>query len=85
MLRMCKPIVVTGKDTILDSGFCVAKSITKIEAKDIYAVSLIKKRCYWLKVFTENLIDAHFQYNEVSDVDMLEAKTQENKPFQIFL
>ena len=49
MLRMCKLIVGTGKEVILFSCFCVAKSITKIEAKGVYVGSLIKKRCYFLK------------------------------------
>ena len=30
------------------------------------------------------LIDYHFQNKEVNDVDMLEAKNQENKPLYIF-
>ena len=31
-----------------------------------------------------DLIYTHFKDKEVSDVDILEARTQENKPFQLF-
>ena len=30
-----------------------------------------------------DLIDTHFQYMEVWDVDIIEARTQDNKPYQI--
>ena len=76
MLRMCKPIDGTGKEVILDSGFCVSKIITKKEDKVLYEVSLIKKRCCCLKEFTETLIDTRFQYKEVGDVNILEEITQ---------
>ena len=59
---MCKPIFVTGKTVVLDSGFCVAKGITKLEWKGIYPGDLIKKRRYCPKGVTGELIDAKFQY-----------------------
>ena len=40
--------------------FCVARSITKLEVKGVYEVSLIKKRCYCLKVVTSNLLILNF-------------------------
>ena len=46
MLRMCRPIFGSGKAIILDSGFCVAKGITELKAKGVYAAALIKKRHY---------------------------------------
>ena len=45
---------------------------------------IIKKRSYWPKGVPWGLTDTHFQDKEVSDVDILEARTQENKPFQLF-
>ena len=41
-------------------------------------------RCCYPTGVHGNLIDNHFIYKEVCDVDILEARTQENKPLQIF-
>ena len=84
MLRVCKPIFGTGKAVVLDSIFFVSKGITKLESKFVYVGSLINKWRYWPKLVHEDLIDTHFQDSMVGDVDMLEAKTQENKTFRIF-
>ena len=61
MLRMCRPIFVSGKSVLLESGFFVAKNITKLKAKGVYATALIKNRRYWLKLVTRELIDDHFE------------------------
>ena len=45
MLRICRPIFGSGKTVLLGSGFCVAKGITELEAKGVYATDMIKKRC----------------------------------------
>ena len=50
----------------------------------VYAGALTKKRRHCPKGVTGDLTDTHFQYNEVSDVGMIEARTQKNKFFQIF-
>ena len=68
MLRMCRPIFGTGKAVVLESGFCVAKAITELEAKGVYDGSMIKKRSYWPKGVPGYLIDTHFQDKEVGDV-----------------
>ena len=47
---------------VLDSGSCVAKFITELEAKVVYAADLIKKRRYWPKVVPGDIIDTHFEY-----------------------
>ena len=44
MLRMCRPTFGSGKSVVLDSGFYVAKGITEIKSKGVYAEALIKKR-----------------------------------------
>ena len=49
MLRMCRHIFVSGKAVVLDSGLCVAKFITELEAKGVYAGELINKRHCWPK------------------------------------
>ena len=60
MLRMCRPIFGSGKADFLDSWFCVAKGITEIKEKGLYAEALIKKRRYWVNRVPSDLIDAHF-------------------------
>ena len=84
MLRICRPIFGIGKYVVLDSGFCIAKGVTKLESKSAYAVDLIKKRHYFLKEFPGELIDNQFQDKEVGDIYMIEEITQENKPLKIF-
>ena len=44
MLRMCRPIFGSWKAVVSDSGFCVAKVITELESKGVYAAAQIKKR-----------------------------------------
>ena len=43
---MFRPIFISGKDVVLDSGFFVVKGITDIESKGVYAAVMIQKRCY---------------------------------------
>ena len=68
MLNMCRPIFVSGKAVVLDSGFCVAKCIIDIESKGVYAVAMIKERRYWPKEVPGELIDNHFEDKEFGDV-----------------
>ena len=60
MLRICRPIFGSGKAVGLGSGFFVTKGITYIEAKGVYAESLIKKWHYWYKLVPDELIDTYF-------------------------
>ena len=60
MLRMCRPIFVSGKAVILESRFCVTKGITELEVKGVYAAYLIKKRRYWPKGVPGELVDTNF-------------------------
>jgi hypothetical protein len=73
---------------VLDSGFCVSKGITALEAKGVYAGALIKKRKYWpTKGVPGGVIDRHFANKEVGNVDMVEVMTEEGpqgRPFKIF-
>ena len=79
MLRMCRPIFRTGKDVVLDSGFCVSKGIKEIETKGVYVGDLTKKQCYQPKGVPGDIIDTQSQYKEVGDVRILEARTQDTK------
>ena len=81
MLRMCEPIFGTGNAVVLGSSFCVDKCITEVYAKGVYTGALIKKRSYFTKGVLWDLVDTHFHVKEVGDADMIEAITQENKPF----
>ena len=71
MLRMYRPIFVSGKAVVLYSGYSVAKYITELKSKGVYAVALAKKRCCCLKGFPGDLIDNHFEYKEFGDVGMI--------------
>ena len=79
MLRMCITIFGPGNAVVLDSVFCVDKFIIQIEDKGVYVADPNKKRCYWPKLFPGDLIDTQFEYKEVSDVGMIEARTENNK------
>ena len=81
---MCRPIFGSGKDVVLYSGFCVAKGITDIEAKGVYAEALIKKRRYWEKGVPGDLVDTHFEDKEPGDVGMIKEITEDKKLFRIF-
>ena len=84
MLRMCIPIFVSGEAVVLDSGFFVAKGITELESKGVYAAALIKKRRHWPEVVHGDLIDTHFEDKEVVYVVIIEVITEYNKLFTIF-
>ena len=62
MLSMCILIFGTVKAVVLNSGFCVSKSITKLESKVVYVRAIIKRWSYWPKGVTADLIDNRFQY-----------------------
>ena len=85
MLRMCRPIFVSGNDVVLDSGFNVAKGITYIEAKSVYLEALIKKRRYWPKGVLGDLIEVHFEYKNVGDILIIELIIEDNNLFKLFL
>ena len=61
-----------------------AKGIIELKSKGVYKAALIKKRHYWPKGVPDDLIDINFEYKKVGDVGMIEARTEENKYFEIF-
>ena len=60
MLRMCEPILSTGKCVVLCSVFCVSKGITALLEFGVYNAALIKKRKYWPKGVTVDSSDQYF-------------------------
>ena len=85
MLRMCRPIFGSGEAVVLGSIFCVAKVITGLESKGVYAEALIKKQRYWPKGVPGGIYDTHFEDKEVCDVVMIELRTEDNNLSKIFL
>ena len=85
MLRICRPIFGSEKAVVLVSVFCVAKVITELEYKSVYAADLINKRRYWSKGFPGNLINTHFEDKEVGAVAMIDARTEDNNLLKYFV
>jgi hypothetical protein len=46
-LHMLKSHFVTGRHAILDSGFCVLKSLVELRKCGLFASALIKKWHFW--------------------------------------
>ena len=84
MLGICIPIFGSGKSVVLYSIFFVAKVITELKAKVIFAAYLIKKRCYCPEGGPGDLIGTYFENNKVVDVGMIEARNEDNKLFKMF-
>ena len=64
--------------------FCVANGIIALSTRGVYAGALVKKRWYWTKSVSGDLIDWNFADKEVGVVDMLDAAIEEVKPIRIF-
>ena len=69
ILRCTRPIWNCAKVVILDSGFCVTKSLVEIRNKGLFETELIKKRIYWPSNIKGDAINAHFPLKEVGNVD----------------
>ena len=50
----------------------------------VYVEALIKKWRYWPKGVPGDLIDTHFEDKESGDVEMIQARTEDNKLSKIF-
>ena len=57
MLFMCKPLFSTFKSVAMDSGLCVSNGIFALAVKGVYASALVKKRRYWPKGVSRDLIN----------------------------
>ena len=67
------------------SYFCIVDGIVSLAEKGVYASTIINKRRYWPKSVPGGLIGRGVSDKEVGYVDMLEAATEDGRPFRIFL
>ena len=84
MLWMCEPVFYRGKYVVVDSGFCFKNGIVALAANGVYAGALVKKHQYWPQIVPVDLVDQHYVDKVIGDVDILEASTEDSKPFRIF-
>ena len=47
LLQMLTTYFSTGRYVVLDSGFCILKSLVELKKVGIFACAVIKKRRYW--------------------------------------
>jgi len=78
LLRLTKVLWNTGKVVVLDSGFCVAKALTELAKKGVFATALIKKRRYWPKNVDGDMIRAHFDSASVGHMDCYRMNLQDD-------
>ena len=69
LLRLTKQLWNLGKVVVLDSGFCVARALTELAKKGVFATALIKKRRYWPKHVDGDMIKANFADANVGDTN----------------
>ena len=50
MLRMTKPLWITGEMVIMENSFCVLKGWIGMHKRGFYVNALVKKRRYWPSV-----------------------------------
>ncbi len=67
MMRMCEPIFGSAKIVTMDSGFCVAKGITKLAENGVFGQALVKKRKYWPRYVPGDMIDSHMSTKAVGE------------------
>jgi hypothetical protein len=82
-LQLTNPVWGTGKEVILDSGFCVLKGIIELKKRGVFAGALVKKCRYWPKYIRGDDIKAQFESKEVGDIDAWHG-TLDNIPFHLF-
>ena len=61
MWMMTKPLWVTGKTVIMESGLCVLKVLIGIYKRGVYGSLVAKKRRYWPGGIYGYQINAHFE------------------------
>jgi hypothetical protein len=60
LLRMLATYFSTGRYVILDSGFCVLKSLVELKKVGIFACAVIKKCRYWQAFVPGEAINRQF-------------------------
>ena len=83
LLRLCESIFHKGMVVILDSGFCVLRTLIELKKRGLFASALIKKQRYWPKHIKGDNIIEHFETQKVGDTDSLPG-TLDGVPFHAF-
>jgi hypothetical protein len=60
LLQMLQCYFATGRNVVLDSGFCVLKAIVALKKHGVFASALIKKRRYWPTLIAGNAMKSMF-------------------------
>ena len=66
MLPMYETFYGTGKEVVMDSGFCVSRGIDELKREGVYGASLIKNKKYWPEGVPGAAIDAN--WGDAADV-----------------
>ena len=61
----------TGKIVILDSGFCILRTIIKLKKMGVYASAMIKKQRYWHKHVAGESIKGHMSMKQVGTCEWM--------------
>jgi Transposase IS4 len=72
---MTKDLRGIGNVVILDSGFCVLKELLVLRKTGVFAQAVIKKRRYWPKHVKGDMIKAHLDQHELSQVNALQGQS----------
>ena len=65
--NMNKPLWVTGKTVIIESGFCVLKGFIGMYGRGVYGSAGANKRIYWPSGIYVDQINAHFNKNKMGE------------------
>ena len=72
------------KIVVLDSGFCVLRTLVELRKREAFTPALIKKRKYWPKYIKGDEVNkAHFEGLEVRTADAIKG-TLDRVPFHVF-
>ena len=84
LLRLTESIAHSGRVVIMDSGFCVLKSLTALSSVGVFASAVIKKRRFWPKYIDGDAIDQRFGGYDVGKVESLPGNL-DGVAFKIFV
>ena len=85
LLRLCKPLLFTGKVVVLDSGFCVLRAIVELKKLGVFAAAVIKKRRYWPKYVKGEEINAYMADKEIGETGVWQGMMDGLKYFYFML
>ena len=83
LLCLTKTLFNTGKIVVLDSGFCVLQGLVELKKAGVYAVAVIKKRCYWPKYVPRDKIDETMKECKIGENKVMSGKLN-NKKFHFY-